>query len=436
MKMKLLKVSLTLFMGLIMLGQVSAQETISNDDLISGKALNTPDVPTSDDEKNKAFYEGWKYPINAISSAGGVFDRTVGFLFEDTTVQYVSNQSTRYFTQFHIVGGVLDPTDVNYELEGDGIKFSRFNGYTVDSLWFPYLYVRQVDSFDFGAGNVEVIDTLIVKFYDYEELNYWRANDGSFVFSQPINMTKSVLGSQASTWEVKIPLTKADSTLFSDDGWFSKSRFLDLDIEIPADPNLENSRRNICGFSIAFKTALPFSMDDTLIARDGIDPAKKLNYFGYSQYTNSGASVPQTDYYNNSFFTYGDLLYGGELSGVSGYIPSSFWTNDLYVWYGMKIQTPNLSVADEVSNIDFIIYPNPVSRDEILKLDFNLVNADDVNIELYDLLGNKVKSVANGYFASGEHQIDLNISDLTPGVYLYAVQAGNVKTTKKITITE
>ena len=47
-----------------------------------------------------------------------------------------------------------------------------------------------------------------------------------------------------------------------------------------------------------------------------------------------------------------------------------------------------------------------------------------------------MKAVANGYHTAGEHNVDLDISDLTPGVYLYSIKAGNGSTAKRITITE
>ena len=73
---------------------------------------------------------------------------------------------------------------------------------------------------------------------------------------------------------------------------------------------------------------------------------------------------------------------------------------------------------------------------DILKADFNLVNATDVTVALYDLLGNKVKDIANGYFTSGEHTTNVSVNDLSAGLYIYSIKAGNSVATKKVTIVD
>jgi hypothetical protein len=59
-----------------------------------------------------------------------------------------------------------------------------------------------------------------------------------------------------------------------------------------------------------------------------------------------------------------------------------------------------------------------------------------VTIDLYDLLGNKVKEIANGYFTSGEHTTDVSVNDLNAGLYIYSIRAGNSIATKKVTIVD
>ena len=86
------------------------------------------------------------------------------------------------------------------------------------------------------------------------------------------------------------------------------------------------------------------------------------------------------------------------------------------------------------NNLTFGVYPNPVHKNEFLKADFNLINSSNVTIELFDLLGNKVKEIANGYYTSGEHTSDVNISDLDAGMYVYTIKAGNAVSSKKVTI--
>lgn len=439
MKMKLLKLSMTLFIGALVAGSAYAQgQEVKSDAPVY---MHDGDIamPNTGDALNKAAYSNWKYPIESAQTIGGTFTRYVSFLFQDSIVQWVSDPAgggTNYFYPWHAVGAAFDPTDVNFEVFDDGIRLSRFDAYEVDSIYFPYLYVRYVDSIDLGAGNVEVVDTLIFQFYDYQELSFSSFSTGE-IYAKPTTFTRSLMGSANKTYEVKIPLTKADSTpVPTSQGWGSRGMIIDLpNIAIPKNPTLNG--RNVCAFNIAFKTMLPFEYGDTMEARDGSTPTKRLNYFGHSMYLNDGSEVPQEEYYNNSFWTPSELLYGGDLNGWENSIPGNAYFTDRYLYYAIHINAPFMGNVESLnSNMKVAVYPNPVSKTEMLKLDFALVNADNVTIEMYDLLGNKVKSVANGYYTAGEHQIDLDITDLSAGVYLYSVTAGNVKTAKKITITQ
>lgn len=435
MKMKLLRLSLTLVIGAFLAGSAFAQGQEVDMKTPKNKHVGEVPSPVSNQSLNKAAYSNWKFPFDAAETIGGTFERYVNFLFEDTLAVYASADNDPFHWSNIAVGGVFDPTDVNFEVYDDGIRLSRFNAYTVDSVYVPYLYVRNVDSIDLGNGMEEVVDTLVFQFYDYNQLVYGTFGSNGEVFAKSSEFTRANYGNSNYAYEVKMPLTAADSTSYSETGWGTRGMIIDVpNVAIPEDYALQG--RRVCGFNIAFKTMLPYSMGDTVIAVDGIEPAKQLNYFGHLYYLNVGTDVAQEEYYNNSFWTFGDHLYGQDINGWENSIPGNAFFDDRYVYFAVHVNTLTLGVDDLNSNMSFAVYPNPVSRTETLKLDFSLVNADDVTIEMYDLLGNKVKEVASGYYTSGEHKIDLDINDLTPGVYVYSVQAGNVKTSKKITITQ
>lgn len=435
MKMKLLKLTLTFVFGALLTGSAFAQG--QEVDMKTPKFKHNGEIasPVPNDAKNKAAYSNWKYPFDAVETIGGTFDRYVNFIFEDTLATYVQDGADPFHWGNISVGGVFDPTDINFEVFDDGIRLSRFNAYTVDSIFVPYLYARRADSVDLGNGMVEVVDTLIFHFYDANNLTFGGFQGNDEVHARAAGFTRAEMGNPDNVYSVKIPLTAADSTPFSETGWNTASLIVDVpDIAIPDDPMLQG--RRVCGWSMAFKTMVPYEMDDTLIAVDGISPTKKLNYFGHLYYENVGTDVPQLEHYNNSFWTFGEHLYGQDINGWEYSIPGNAFFDDRYVYFAMHVNTQTLGVEDLNANMKIAVYPNPVSRTETLKLDFALVNADDVTIELYDLLGNKVKQVANGYYTAGEHKVDVNITDLTPGVYVYSVKAGNVLTSKKITVTQ
>jgi len=83
-------------------------------------------------------------------------------------------------------------------------------------------------------------------------------------------------------------------------------------------------------------------------------------------------------------------------------MPSSF----SYVSTGIA----NLSRTNGIS-----VSPNPNSGQTALKYD--LTSASSVNIELFDIIGNKVKCILNSNQQAGAFQMNIDMSDLNNGIY-------------------
>lgn len=387
--------------------------------------------------KMKEDYSAWKLPVNSILQLTQL-ERFVSFLWQDTSAVFVNQDGEANHYTWQAVGAAFTPNDPNLELADDNIRLSRFNKYTVDSVFFPYLYVRYVDSIMQSGDMVPVVDTLVVQFFRFDNLE-----EGGFtptggdreIFMKPDNYTQNFGGSNNAAFTLRIPLTAADSTPRpSGTGWGSLGRTIALpeDFDIDSDVNLEF--RNVFGFSISYRTMVPFEFGDTMEVRDGSAVTKKLNYFGHSFYSNSSVEVFQTDRINNSWWVQGDIGYGEAVNGWENALPGNAYFDDRYFNYGVHISTNSLGTEELNDNVMFGVYPNPISASEILKADFNLNNGTDVEIEIYDLLGNKVKDVVSGYYAGGEHTVDVSITDLTAGVYVYTIKAGNSVASKKITV--
>jgi hypothetical protein len=77
-------------------------------------------------------------------------------------------------------------------------------------------------------------------------------------------------------------------------------------------------------------------------------------------------------------------------------------------------------------------YPNPTTGNT--QIDFVVAEESDVNIELYDVTGRKVKSVFAGSAAQGKHTVELNgLDKFAEGSYFYKIE---VKQNKKVVFTE
>ncbi|MES2653591.1 MAG: GDSL-type esterase/lipase family protein [Bacteroidota bacterium] len=68
-------------------------------------------------------------------------------------------------------------------------------------------------------------------------------------------------------------------------------------------------------------------------------------------------------------------------------------------------------------------YPNPGR--EMTSIDIVMPSADKILFNIYNLQGKVVKTVLNEYLNTGKHTIQLNLTMLNPGVYLYRISSTN-----------
>jgi hypothetical protein len=428
----------TLFMSSTFYYAKGQTEVKAND--FFGKEIISEELQ-NENLKLKANYSNWKFPVDAITQLTSL-DRFVNFIFQDTAVKFVYSDGQARHNTWNSVGAAFTPNDPNLELSDDNIILSRYNEYSVDSIYFPYLYVRYIDEIDVNGTMTDVVDTLIVQFFKFDNLRrgqFVPTGEDPNLFMIPNNWTPSLHGSNSPAYQVRIPLTIEDTTSQpSAEGWGTRGQVIPVPTGVgqvgsdAATTNLEF--KNVFGFSISFATMVPYQFGDTMEARDGSEITNKMNYFGHSMYINNSVMVPQTEYCNNSWWVPGEIGYGGDQNGWENAIPGNAYFQDRYVNYAIHVTTDKLGTEELDNNLTFGVYPNPVHKNEFLKADFNLINASNVTIELFDLLGNKVKEIANGYYTSGEHTSDVNISDLDAGMYVYTIKAGNAVSSKKVTI--
>ena len=83
-------------------------------------------------------------------------------------------------------------------------------------------------------------------------------------------------------------------------------------------------------------------------------------------------------------------------------------------------------------------YPNPVNaRDGITTstiIEYQLFTAQQVTLELFDVLGRKVASLDEGYRPAATYQLVFDISRLSAGKYFYRLRSGNRVEIKQFTI--
>jgi len=96
-----------------------------------------------------------------------------------------------------------------------------------------------------------------------------------------------------------------------------------------------------------------------------------------------------------------------------------------------------VSVADESGKIPtnfelYQNYPNPFNPTTTIK--YKITNSGFVSLKVYDMLGQEVAVLVNETKHPGVYELNFNASNLSSGVYVYRLQAGEHSSTKKLVL--
>ncbi|MCK9210958.1 MAG: peptidoglycan DD-metalloendopeptidase family protein [Ignavibacteriaceae bacterium] len=107
--------------------------------------------------------------------------------------------------------------------------------------------------------------------------------------------------------------------------------------------------------------------------------------------------------------------------------------SEYYMWQNVNDYYPPTFVNSENGNaILFPIiaqnYPNPFNPNT--RVEYGIPEASHITIILFDILGRYVKTLVNESKSAGSYNIEFNASNLTSGVYFYAMQVNAVDGSK------
>jgi hypothetical protein len=75
-------------------------------------------------------------------------------------------------------------------------------------------------------------------------------------------------------------------------------------------------------------------------------------------------------------------------------------------------------------------YPNPFNPTTTIS--YSLPVAGNITLKVYDILGNEVAQLANGFHNAGSYTLKFDGTNLASGIYLYRLTGGNFTSTKKL----
>ena len=75
-------------------------------------------------------------------------------------------------------------------------------------------------------------------------------------------------------------------------------------------------------------------------------------------------------------------------------------------------------------------YPNPFNPSTTIQ--FSLPKTSNVTIRIYDILGREVATLLDEEYQPGQYKIIFEAGQLASGLYMYRIQAGDFRETKKL----
>lgn len=90
------------------------------------------------------------------------------------------------------------------------------------------------------------------------------------------------------------------------------------------------------------------------------------------------------------------------------------------------------SVAENNVSTSWELFPNPATETE--NITYTLTSSANVELSVFDLMGNKIKALENGNQNAGKHNIKWNASELSAGIYLVQLIINNEVSSKKLTV--
>lgn len=91
-----------------------------------------------------------------------------------------------------------------------------------------------------------------------------------------------------------------------------------------------------------------------------------------------------------------------------------------------------IASVDQESHAGFVAYPNPFNAATVVS--FSLSNGSDVRLEVFDILGRRVTTLADGFFPAGDHHLTWDGSGAASGVYFARLATADGVMTRKMVV--
>jgi hypothetical protein len=134
----------------------------------------------------------------------------------------------------------------------------------------------------------------------------------------------------------------------------------------------------------------------------------------------------------------GDIEAGTYLNGMNGAQGQTDIDDNNIIFLSPAknaIINPNVGIRELTDKPLFSVsqnFPNPVKGSTNISI--NILKADQINLEITNMLGQKEISISRDFPTAGDHNLLIDAANLSPGIYFYTVTIGNESITKKMIV--
>jgi len=157
----------------------------------------------------------------------------------------------------------------------------------------------------------------------------------------------------------------------------------------------------------------------------GVPPIQELPY---NEMLHSGNGRYESTFIDDGYINT-DLNYNIQIQGV----------DDIFNYavpriIPLEIISTGISKSKNVPDTYYLsnAFPNPFNPST--KIIFTLPKPEEVKIEIYNTLGQKVEILLNQQMKSGNHEVEFNAKNFSSGVYFYRIEAGKFNDIKKMVL--
>ncbi len=108
------------------------------------------------------------------------------------------------------------------------------------------------------------------------------------------------------------------------------------------------------------------------------------------------------------------------------------FVNEIMSWLLTPVDVPEATAAipDKISSIE--AYPNPFNAQTQIR--FSISKATDLRIVVYNILGQPVETVYDGYSQAGEHSLYWDASGYSTGIYFARIESSDFTVCEKLVL--